>query len=88
MAGVPDKVFWSDPDIKLGGNTNDNLVPLMGRDFFIAHSMQCSEVAENLGSPSGELPEGLVQANWIFRSVATRKSSETPFRAKQDEGAT
>ena len=35
-----------------------------------------------LGSPSGELPEGLVQANWIFRSEATRKSSETPFRAK------
>ena len=35
-----------------------------------------------LGSPSGELPGGLVQANWIFRSEATRKSSETPFRAK------
>ena len=35
-----------------------------------------------LGSPSGELPEGLVQANWIFRSEATQKSSETPFRTK------
>ena len=35
-----------------------------------------------LGSPSGELPEGVVQANWIFRSEATRKSSETPFRTK------
>ena len=41
-----------------------------------------------LGSPSGEFPEGVVQANWIFRSEATRKSSETPFRAKGDEGAT
>mgnify|MGYP004699066799 CR=1 FL=1 len=35
-----------------------------------------------LGSPSGELPDGVVQANWIFRSEATRKSSETPFRTK------
>ncbi len=25
-----------------------------------------------------------VQANWIFRSVATLKSSETPFRAQRD----
>ena len=37
MAGVPDKVFWSDPDIKLGGNTNDNLVPLAGMRFFYCH---------------------------------------------------
>ena len=29
-----------------------------------------------------QLPEGVVQANWIFRSEATRKSSETPFRTK------
>ena len=42
-----------------------NAIKLSGRTF--------------LGSPSGELPEGLVQANWIFRSEATRKSSETPF---------
>ena len=28
-----------------------------------------------------------MQANLIFRSEATRKSSETPFRAKRDEGA-
>ena len=26
-----------------------------------------------------------VQANWIFRSVATLKSSETPFRVQRDE---
>ena len=40
-----------------------------------------------LGSPSGELPEGLVQANLIFRSKATLKSSETPFRVKRDRGS-
>ena len=40
-----------------------------------------------LGSPSGELPEGLVQANLIFKSKATLKSSETPFRVKRDRGS-
>ena len=28
-----------------------------------------------------------MQANLIFRSEATQKSSETPFRATRDEGA-
>ena len=45
-----------------------NAIKLSGRTFLAPHR--------------GELPEGLVQANWIFRSEATRKSSETPFRTK------
>ncbi len=32
----------------------------------------------------GKCRRQYVQANWIFRSVATRKSSETPFRAQRD----
>ena len=43
-------------------------IKLSGRTFLAPHR--------------GELPEGVVQANWIFRSEATRKSSETPFRTK------
>ena len=45
-----------------------NAIKLSGRTFLAPHR--------------GELPEGVVQANWIFRSEATRKSSETPFRTK------
>ena len=32
----------------------------------------------------GKCRRQYVQANWIFRSEATRKSSETPFRAQRD----
>ena len=32
----------------------------------------------------GKCRRQYVQANWIFRSVATLKSSETPFRAQRD----
>ena len=32
----------------------------------------------------GKRRKQYVQANWIFRSVATLKSSETPFRAQRD----
>ena len=33
----------------------------------------------------GKYRKQYVQANWIFRSVATLKSNETPFRAQRDE---
>ena len=52
----------------LRGRGLRNAIKLSGRTFLAPHR--------------GELPEGLVQANWIFRSEATRKSSETPFRTK------
>ena len=64
--------------------------------FFYVPVILCIEAGECfpafkqqniLGSPSRELPEGLVQANWIFRSKATLKSSETPFRVKRDRGS-
>ena len=43
-------------------------IKLSGRTFLAPHR--------------GSSPDGVVQANWIFRSEATRKSSETPFRTK------
>ena len=64
--------------------------------FFYVPVILCIEAGECfpafkqqniLGSPSRELPEGLVQANWIFRSKATLKPSETPFRVKRDRGS-
>ena len=46
-----------------------------------------AETDLHLSPSSGRgTPEGHVQANWIFRSEATRKSSETPFRAQRDRG--
>ena len=45
-----------------------NAIKLSGRTFLAPHR--------------GSSPDGVVQANWIFRSEATRKSSETPFRTK------
>ena len=64
--------------------------------FFYVSAILCIEAGECfpafkqqniLGFPSGELPEGLVQANLIFRSKATLKSSETPFRVKRDRAS-
>ena len=42
---------------------------------------------KHLASPlRGTYRRQYVQANWIFRSEATLKSSETPFRAQRDGG--
>ena len=69
------------------------LPPFLEDDILVSQPSplgQCYEVKEIVSAVMtcfplrGKCRRQYVQANWIFRSAATLKSSETPFRAQRD----